>query len=463
MEREAGLWASVRESLGALRARPGELWLIACSGGPDSLCLLVMAAALRPDLGVRLGAVYIDHGLRPAAAAEAELVRHVADGLGVPTEVRRVEAAARARRDRRSLMEAARLERYDALSAAAAAGQATRVLLGHTADDQIETLAMRLLRGTGLRGLCGMPARRGLFARPLIDVRRKAIEEFLAARGLCPVRDPSNEDRRFLRPLVRHEMLPALRGRVPQLDAILLGIAAHARALCGALDERLEAEPPAATLSVAALREASAGERELRLARAFAQAGGGGLCAAHLAALDRLCASSRGTRAIDLPGGLRAERRYGTLVFVPRTPRGEGDAPLIAIPALTPLHCHLLGHEFSIDLCSQGAGPEPDPRDLWTAWFDADALRYPLALRPARHGDRIQPRGFAHRRKLSDVLGEARVPAPVRRRLPLLADDTEVLFVPGVRASERARPRADSSRLLRVRARGSAEKDEGLL
>lgn len=435
-----------RACLRAQPRRPGDLWLAACSGGPDSLALLAAAVDLAPELGVRVAAVYVDHGLRPAAAAEADFVRATAARLGVPTLTRRVDTRARAQRDHRSIMEAARLERYAALCDAAAASGATRVLLGHTADDQVETMVMRLLRGTGLRGLAGIPAERDRYVRPLLDVSRAAIEEFLAARELTPVRDPSNDDRRFLRPFVRHDLLPLLRGRVPSLDSLLLTLQSQARAAWGVIEASLGEEPAGGQLAVASLRAAAPAVREARLVRAFQEAGGAGLCASHLSALDRLLASTAGTRTLDLPNGLRAERRYATLRFVRQAPAAT-PAP-VAVPG--PGHYTVLGTSFDLALCTSTEGPERD--DAFAASFDPDVVRFPLTLRPPRPGDRLRPRGFGHRRKLSDVLAEARVPAPERRCLPLLADEDEVLFVPGVRASERGRPRTGATRVLRVRA-----------
>jgi tRNA(Ile)-lysidine synthase len=453
----ADLAAAVRRSLEELRRDRGDAWIVACSGGPDSLALLVATAEAVAGAGVRLVAVYVDHGLRPEAPGEGAFVARVAAGLGVEARTVRVDVRARAARERRSLMEAARLERHAALEAAADDVGATRILLGHTADDQVETLIMRLGRGTGVRGLQGMAPIAGRLVRPLLGVWRTEVEAFVHARGLEPVRDPSNEDRRFLRPLVRHELLPALRERLPSVERDLLALATAARALTERIDAAAEAEAPgdAAGLDVVALRESPPEVRRARLERAYRRAGGGGLCGTHLRALDRLLASTDGTHGVDLPARVRAERAYGRLRFVTAPARAaEGGE----IPVPGPGRYLFLGHEFVIEACTGAAGSGSNEDDgCRVTWFDLGALVPPLVLRPPRPGDRIRPRGYGHRRKVSDLLGEARVPAPDRPGWPLLADAREVLLVAGVRASETGRPGQGATRPVRVVVRKISE------
>jgi tRNA(Ile)-lysidine synthase len=448
----ADLEAVVRRSLGALRPL-GDTWVVGCSGGPDSLALLVAAAAAGRELGVRLVAVYVDHGLRPAAAEEGAFVERSAAAHGAGSRTVRVDVRARAARERRSLMEAARLERHAALEAVADEVGATYILLGHTADDQVETLVMRLGRGTGVRGLQGMAPERGRLVRPLLDVWRADVEAFLRARGLEPVRDPSNEDRRFLRPLVRHEVLPALRARLPSVERDLLALAAAARRLTASVDAEVAADGATgpAGLDVAALRAAHPEVRRARLERDYRHAGGTTLCATHLRAIDRLLDSTRGTRGVDLPGGVRAVRRYGHLRFERPTAAAAGD---VEIPVPGPGRYAFQGYELVIEACTEGAPTGSNMDDgCRVVSFDLDALAPPLVLRRPRAGDRIRPRGFGHRRKVSDLLGEARVPRPERASWPLLADTREVLLVVGLRAAEAGRPGPAARHRLRVTVR----------
>jgi tRNA(Ile)-lysidine synthase len=175
--------------------------VVGCSGGADSLALLVLAV----DAGLDPIAVHVDHGVRDGSAAEAEVVAEAAARLGARFDARSVNV------DRGPNLEArARAARYDVLERARAAHRASAVLVGHTADDQAETVFLNLLRGSGSSGLAGMPSRRGHVVRPLLGMRRADLRAVCTRRGLAPVADPSNDDLSFRRNRIRHEVLPLL-------------------------------------------------------------------------------------------------------------------------------------------------------------------------------------------------------------------------------------------------------------
>ncbi len=238
----------VREALGRVGAG-GEPLLVAVSGGLDSMVLLAVLAELAPSRGIALAAGHVHHGLRDDDAdADAASVRAAAGQLGVPYLERRVDpraerATAGSSRRRATLQEAARWLRYRALAAMAAEVGARRVATAHHRDDQVETLLLRLLRGTSPQGLAGMRERsawpaRGARAerpaletlRPLLAVSRAEIREFARARGVSWREDPSNRDPHYTRNRLRHEWLPALREAFnPQLDRALADLA-HAAA-----------------------------------------------------------------------------------------------------------------------------------------------------------------------------------------------------------------------------------------
>ena len=176
----------------------GDVVIVAVSGGPDSMALLHALWELAPRLRVRLEVATVDHGLRPEARAEGELVRARAQALELPWHGLRVDVAA-ARRERASWQDAARRVRLEALEALAARRGAARVALAHQADDQAETVLFRVVRGTGLGGLAGIPYLRAPFIRPLLDVTRAEIARYVKRRSL-PVRRRSLERRPALRP-----------------------------------------------------------------------------------------------------------------------------------------------------------------------------------------------------------------------------------------------------------------------
>lgn len=311
--------ASVRNAVRACVADldQGDLVLAACSGGADSLALAAALAFVAPRAGLRAGGVTVDHGLQEGSAARAASVAAALAGLGLdPVRSVSVEVGA----ERAGGPEAAaRDARYAALSRVAAGDGAAAVLLGHTLDDQAETVLLGLARGSGARSLAGMPPRRGVFRRPLLGLRRPVTAEACAALGLDPWQDPHNADRRFARVRVRLDALPALEAALgPGVAEALARTAGQLRADAEVLErmssERTDGDSPLSASSLAELPGAVR-TRVLRSAALAAGCPAGALTAGHVARLEELVTGWHGQRWIDLPGGVRASRRAGQLCF----------------------------------------------------------------------------------------------------------------------------------------------------
>jgi tRNA(Ile)-lysidine synthase len=310
--------AAVRNAVRAALAgcEPGSLVLAACSGGPDSLALAAALAFVAPRAGLRAGAVTVDHGLQAGSADRAAAVAAVLGGLGLDP-VRSVAVAVDGGGGPEA---AARTARYAALEAAAADLGATAVLLGHTLDDQAETVLLGLARGSGARSLAGMPPRRGVFLRPLLGLRRQVTTSACAALDLAPWADPHNADRRFARVRVRLDALPALEAALgPGVAEALARTADQLRDDAEVLEKiassRRTADPD--LMSAAALAELPGAVRS-RVLRSAALAAGcpaTALTSAHVTRIEELVTDWRGQRWIDLPGGVRATRRSGQVHF----------------------------------------------------------------------------------------------------------------------------------------------------
>jgi tRNA(Ile)-lysidine synthase len=232
---------AVRGGLADLAA--GELVLVACSGGADSLALAAATAFAAPRLGLRAGGVTVDHGLQPRSAERAEKVAGLLSKLGLDPVRSIAVTVPRAGPGAPGPEAAARVARYGALDAAAEDYGAAAVLLGHTLDDQAETVLLGLARGSGGRSLAGMPARRGPYRRPLLAVRRSATAAACAELGLEPWQDPHNADFRFARARVRHQALPALEAALgPGVAEALARTAGQLRADADCLDDLAFAE-----------------------------------------------------------------------------------------------------------------------------------------------------------------------------------------------------------------------------
>ena len=309
--------AAVRSALRASIAdlARGDLVLAACSGGPDSLALAAALAFVAPRMGLRAGGVTVDHGLQDGSGSRAASVVAVLSGLGLDP-VRGIAVTVPADGGPEA---AARTARYRALAEAAAELGAAAVLLGHTLDDQAETVLLGLARGSGPRSLAGMPRRRGTFRRPLLGVRRPVTAAACEALGLEPWEDPHNADRRFARVRIRLDALPALEAALgPGVPEALARTADQLRADAEFLEsissERSRADSPLPVSSLAGMPGAVR-TRVLRSAALAAGCPAGALTAGHVARLEELVTDWHGQRWIDLPGGVRASRRSGQVCF----------------------------------------------------------------------------------------------------------------------------------------------------
>jgi tRNA(Ile)-lysidine synthase len=304
---------------------PGALALVACSGGADSLALAA-ATSFESRAGEwRAGAVVVDHGLQDGSAQVAAGTAGTLRSRGLdPVEVLEVRV------ERAGGPEAsARAARYAALDEAAERLGATVLLLGHTLDDQAETVLLGLARGSGARSLAGMAGRSGIYRRPLLATSRRTTRDACAAEGLDPWDDPHNEDPAYARVRVRGAVLPVLEQQLgPGVAEALARTASLLRADADALDElaRVAAADCAVPggLDVPALLALAPAVRMRVLHAAARRAGcpGTDLFARHLASVDALLTCWRGQRWIDLPGAVRARRDGGTLRFVPSAVAG---------------------------------------------------------------------------------------------------------------------------------------------
>ncbi len=333
-----------------------------------------IATAIATGRGIVI--VTVDHQLRPGSRAVADGVAAWARSRGAVADIRAVDVEPQA-----SLEAAARAARYTALDAAIADHGLAAMLLAHTARDQAETILMRVLRGTGPAGLVGMPAVRGAYLRPLLELPRSATEAYVAARNLPIWPDPMNDDARITRVRVRDHVLPLLSRENPAIQDALLRLGASTREWLDAIDQLAT---PFARFPIAcsALATQPAAIRKRAIARAL-DAAGIGYDAVHLEQLDALaCAPTHGEVSIDLPNG-RLVRSYDAL------------APAVS----------------------------STPAELPTAPAG-------YALRTWQAGDRMCPaRLGGHSRKLSDLYTDAKIPRHAREHARVLVRTLDDVIV----------------------------------
>ena len=433
--------------------RGGETVLTAVSGGADSVALADVLVSLVPELDLKVHLVHVNHGLRPEADAEQLSVERLAGDLGVPCHVERVTV--RREPPWEGLEAEARRARHGAFRAVAERIGAQRIATAHTADDQAETVLMRLLEGAGPRGLAGIAPVRGLLIRPLLEARRTDVEVHLRARGLAWMEDVSNRDPRFLRNRVRHDVLPFLERTVdPGIAAGLARSAGLVRALMDDLEgagarelARLGRQGGAGWVFGIADLRALPREIAAETLRAAALSLGhsGAMRGAGQRALRRLLAPDI-PRGLVSAGGLVMERsgrwlRVGRGRVADLEPREfvvPGTLALPEIGAALEARCFEAGSGYVV------------PRDAGTVAFDADRLPSRLTVRARRRGDRFMPWGGAQERRLKSLLIDARVPRWERARVPLLEADGDLIWVAGLRRGQAAPVGPGTTRILEV-------------
>jgi tRNA(Ile)-lysidine synthase len=410
----------------------GSTVLAAVSGGPDSMALLDLLARLREPLDLHLACATVDHGLRSGAMREAALVEREASARSVPWMLLEGDAGSEASRGG-GPEEAARRVRYALLDAHAGEIGARRIALGHTLDDQAETVILRLMRGTGLHGLGGMsPLRDGRYARPLLGVERRDVRAYLEGREIPWIEDPTNSDERFVRNRVRRQVMPALEacqpGAAMRLGELARGAREARRAVdalvSGICDGIVQRRQGARVVDRKALLRVDPTLRSFVLREVLVDIRGDarGLGRRHIDALLSICASGHGSASVDLPGGLRAERAYDELVIQKPAPPERGT--------------------------SRVDGPGLYRRgDLELAVSAAGADAFPLTLRGRRPGDRLAGRS----RRLGRLLIDRKVPRMLRDALPVLADGVDVVWAGGLYVARGAGIEVD------MRPRGRSE------
>ena len=432
----------------------GSRVVVAVSGGSDSVALAWLLRELAATEGfVLAGLAHVNHQLRGEASdADERFCLELSARLGVAAHAERVDVLGAARSSRRSTEEAARLLRYEALARARTIFASDRVAVGHTRDDQAETVLLKLLRGAGPRGLAAIYPRAGNVVRPLLDVSRAELAAWLEDRELDHVEDASNRDCANPRNRVRHQLMPTLVDlfgpHVPHAlaraadiaradEAVLeeLTTAAMHRVVQSASEGRLELDLQAlAREPVAIQRRVVLAALRTAVAQGFSPASGhaGMPHPSHAAVEAVLGLASAALTPLDLAGGVRAERNGACVVLSSRRPPVTHSAQPFRYAL--PVPGRVWVPEAAVTM---QAAPATDkeaeplrPGDLRTAVRATPADG--LFVRSWRAGDALRPAGLGGRKKLQDLFVDRKVPREQRHRLPLVVDGRDrIVWVPG--------------------------------
>ena len=439
--------------------------VVGVSGGPDSVCLLHILAGLRGELSIKLHVAHLNHMLRGAESdSDAEYVAALAKRLGIPETIERHDVRAYQTLHHCSLEEAAREVRYGFLAQVAKSTEASCVALGHTADDQVETVLMHLIRGTGISGLGGMKpislwrsTREGVeikIVRPLLGITREETESYCAAHQLSPRRDTSNESPLYVRNRIRGELVPLLKSYNPNIRAALL------RAARSAADDYAWLQQEASRVWAEVVREEPEGSvldtkafaplhpaLKRHLLRAVLERLAGNLVdieAVHIESMVEAMTKPAG-KSLDLPGGLVLSTEYGRAIIGPV----ERQCPFPALDGehrlQVPGETHLGGWRVKASV-----SPQPIGTQGWSADLDFDQAGNDLVVRSRRPGDRFQPLGMSQPKKLQDFMVDAKVPRAWRDRVPLVCSPSQIVWVAGWRIDERVKISGSTQRVLHL-------------
>ena len=406
--------------------RPGEPVLVALSGGADSVALL---HGLRV-LGYPVRAFHLNHCLRGAQSdLDEAFCRELCMRLGVELTVERVAVAAAVREQGNGVEETARRIRYARLQDAA---QGEKIATAHTADDNLETVLFHLVRGTGPKGLAGIPPVRGQIIRPLLRVERTQVEEYLASIGQDYVTDSTNADDAYTRNRIRHTVVPALRAIQPAAAqaAARLGYLLRQDEDClgGLAQECLaQAARPDGAWDIVPLRQAHPAVRTRALRRMLAQSSMPlrDLTAQHIFALEQLLDSQKPSACCALPHGFTARREYSALRLVREQEQQVRDAVPLVVPSEQTLWNGSV--RVSVHVLEKN---EVFYKSFNTFCVDCGTIDFvSLCVRTRRTGDRIRLTEKGGSRTLKKLLIDRKIPRGKRDKLAVIADKNGVIAV----------------------------------
>ena len=465
---------------------PGQRIAVACSGGPDSTALLLILQELSRRLGCTLSVCHLNHRLRGEESdKDARFVQELADRLSVPLHIQQADVQGSARATHSNLEAKARELRYGFFRSLVAANKADRIAVGHTADDQAETVIHRLLRGAGTRGLAGIyPVVDDQIVRPLIETRRSTLIEWLQARQQPWREDLSNRDLRLTRNRIRHQLLPALSEFNPRIMETLGDTAEIARDeeafwrdyLPVILSRTAKTEKEKVLIDIERLREAppAAARRVLRWAIGRVAASS---CASlpiheigddgfqtsrfrfesidfkHIQRIVHLAYDGTSGSAISLPQKIGVRKEFSHLIFEKaESPLGEFQGFSFRIRAPGTVEVPEIGSSFCFELVPFSPG-QPRYNRKGSPLLDLRLAAISLTLRNWRPGDGYIPKGHRRRKKLKELSQRNRISASEREGWPVVLADNEIVWARGLEVAEAFYPNPGSTQAILIEER----------
>jgi len=436
----------------------GDVVVVAVSGGADSVCLLRILYELRDTLDMSLIVAHLNHGLRPLEdEKETEFVAGLAGEFNLPSahekahNLRKVSGT--------SLEEKARIIRYNFFEKILSEHDAQKVALGHNMNDQAETVLMNLLRGSGLRGLSGIPPiRENRYIRPLIQVTRDEIHAYLKEKNMSFIVDSSNLEKKYLRNKIRLDLIPFLLSYQPRLIEHLGELASLCREKNQSIEEEarnclkkatLHVSQGVMDLSIAVLKDLPMSTRFDVIREAIKQIRGTlrRINGEHVKAVNDLINNPKPQVRTNLPEKLVVKKTYERLRFAADA-EVEIEDFSYRIEHMGSIHIPEINQVLFLEEATKRDFSEasPSPR---VAFVDLDRIKWPLSVRNFRVGDKFMPFGLKGSKKVKDVFIDKKICRQERKRMPILTCGNDIIWVCGIRIDDRYRVTGNTRRILR--------------
>ncbi len=434
--------------------------LVGVSGGIDSVALLFLLLTIRDGFPFSVGVAHLNHSLRgEESTRDEEFVRGLAQRFGLPFHARRIDVRSYARVEGLSLQHAGRDLRYAYFREIACEHGYQKIAIGHTRDDQVETFIMRLIKGTGLRGLSSIPIRRGPIIRPLLPIYRSEVKTYTRTESIPHVEDSSNQKDVYQRNFIRNRVLPLFEQINPNFrERILLLLddltevnRLFERDAEHFLSEEVRSDGTDTVVQAEKLRGLHA-ETRYRVLAAMLERVEPRLVPLrhHVRLIEQAIENLKPNIDVALPCHVTARKVYGSLTFTKKTSLPPIQELLPINTALTMLEPFGMIFETTVT----DTPPDKIPDDGKIAFFDYDRLGA-LRVRTFLEGDRFVPLGMKQSVKLKDFFISRKIPLHERRRIPLLLSDQDIIWVVGQRIDERYKVTPDTHRFLNVSVRPS--------
>ncbi|MDD5382705.1 MAG: tRNA lysidine(34) synthetase TilS [Candidatus Margulisbacteria bacterium] len=437
---------------------PKDRVLIAVSGGADSTALLHLLDACKDKLGIALHIAHLNHNIRKGEAElDVRYVQGLAQKLKVPITVETFDVPAYAKEEGLGIEAAARQIRYAFFERIAGQVGANKIAVGHNADDNVETFLMRLLRGSGIKGLCGIPPKRGKIIRPMIKIWRREIEDYVGALKLVPRRDHSNYESKYMRNRVRLKLIPQLKIYNLNIKEIILQTILLLTEDSSYLESKAEEALAAAFISskenelkleADKIKKWETPIQGLLLRKAIEKVKGDllELNFRHIQdILEKLNSDEKWE--LHLPGGIFAAGQRKELTISrekPAAPARKTYRYSLAIPG--EIELKEIGKKLRASVSNE-AHISADPL---VAFVDYALLGKNLVIRNRSEGDRFIPLGMKGSKKLQDFFVDEKIPAENRDSVPVVESGARVIWLAGLRLDDRAKVTKNTKRVVKL-------------